>query len=88
MGLQVCGEIRAAGKTVPILVVSGILESATKVALLDAGADDYLSKPFSMDELLARIRALLRRPKQISGETLTFADLILNNTAGIGGLSP
>ena len=81
MGLQVCREIRAAGKTVPILVVSGILESATKVALLDAGADDYLSKPFSIDELLARIRALLRRPKQIAEDILTFTDVILNTKA-------
>lgn len=56
-------------------------ESATKVALLDAGADDYLSKPFSMDELLARVRALSRRPKQIAAEVLTFADLILNTKA-------
>lgn len=56
-------------------------ESTTKVALLDAGADDYLAKPFSMDELLARIRALLGRPKQIAGEILTFADLTLNTKA-------
>ena len=81
MGLQVCREIRAAGKTVPILVLSAMPESATKVALLDAGADDYLSKPFSMDELLARVRALSRRPKQIAAEVLTFADLILNTKA-------
>ena len=81
MGLQVCREIRAAGKTVPILMLSAIPESAVKVQLLDAGADDYLSKPFSMDELLARIRALLRRPKQISEDILTFADLILNTKA-------
>src|SRR5215831_10363985 len=81
MGLQVCREIRASGKTVPILVLSGVLESATKVAFLDAGADDYLSKPFSIDELLARIRALLRRPKQIVEDILTFADLILNTKA-------
>src|SRR5690348_11472261 len=81
MGLQVCREIRAAGKTVPILVLSGMPEATTKVALLDAGADDYLSKPFSMDELLARIRALLRRPKQIAEDILTFSDLVLNTKA-------
>ena len=81
MGLQVCREIRAAGKTVPILVLSGVSESATKVAFLDAGADDYLSKPFSIDELLARIRALMRRPKQIAEDILTFTDLILNTKA-------
>ena len=81
MGLQVCREIRAAGKTVPILVLSGILQAGTKVSLLDAGADDYMSKPFSIDELLARIRALLRRPKQIAEDILVFADLILNMKA-------
>src|SRR5689334_8078837 len=81
MGIQVCREIRAAGKTVPILVLSGILESATKVPLLDAGADDYLSKPFSMDELLARIRALLRRSRQLAGEILNFDDLTLDTKA-------
>jgi DNA-binding response OmpR family regulator len=81
MGLQVCREIRAAGKTVPILVLSGILQAGTKVSLLDAGADDYMSKPFSIEELLARIRALLRRPKQIAEDILVFADLILNMKA-------
>src|SRR5262245_18757158 len=50
MGLQVCREIRAAGRTVPILMLSAMTEFATKVELLDAGADDYMSKPFSMDE--------------------------------------
>jgi DNA-binding response OmpR family regulator len=81
MGLQVCREIRAAGKTVPILVLSAMTEFASKVALLDAGADDYLSKPFSTDELLARIRALLRRSRQLAGEILTFDDLTLDTKA-------
>ncbi len=80
-GLQVCLEIRACGKTVPILVMSVKPEPSTKVELLDAGADDYISKPFSLDELLAIIRALLRRPRQISGEILTFDALTLDTKA-------
>src|SRR5262249_10147561 len=63
--LQVCREIRERGKTVPILVMSVKQEPSTKVELLDAGADDYISQPFSLDELLAMIRALLRRPRQL-----------------------
>ena len=59
-GLEVCRELRKAGKTTPIIVVSVKSETSIKVKLLDAGADDYLSKPFSLNELLARIRALLR----------------------------
>ena len=82
-GLQVCREIRASGKTVPILVMSVKPEPSTKVELLDAGADDYISKPFSLDELLAMIRALLRRPRQLSGEILIFNDLTLDTKAHI-----
>jgi len=82
-GLQVCQEIRASGKTVPILVMSVKPEPSTKVELLDAGADDYISKPFSLDELLAMIRALLRRPRQLSGEILIFNDLTLDTKAHI-----
>lgn len=60
-GLEVCHLLRAAS-TVPILVLSARGEESTKVRALDLGADDYLTKPFGMDELLARVRALLRRP--------------------------
>jgi len=77
-GLEICQDIRATGKTMPILMLSERQEPATKAKLLDSGADDYLGKPFSLDELLARIRALLRRPKQITGDILTVDDLILN----------
>jgi two-component system KDP operon response regulator KdpE len=59
-GLDVCRALRAAS-TVPILVLSARGEEQTKVQALDLGADDYLTKPFGMDELLARVRALLRR---------------------------
>jgi two-component system KDP operon response regulator KdpE len=60
-GLQVCRSLRAMSP-VPILVLSARGEEATKVQALDLGADDYLTKPFGMGELLARVRALLRRP--------------------------
>jgi two-component system KDP operon response regulator KdpE len=60
-GLEVCRALRATA-TMPILVLSARGEERTKVQVLDLGADDYLTKPFGMDELLARVRALLRRP--------------------------
>ena len=82
-GLQVCREIRASGKTAPILVMSVKPEPSTKVELLDAGADDYISRPFSLDEILAMIRALLRRPQQLSGEILIFENLTLDTKAHI-----
>lgn len=77
-GRQVCEEIRKAGKTVPILVLSVISEVPTKVDILNIGADDYLTKPYSFEELLARIKALLCRPKQIESEVLRIDDLILD----------
>ncbi len=64
-GLDVCRGLRAASP-VPILVLSARGEEQTKVEALDLGADDYLTKPFSVDELLARVRALLRRPAPVS----------------------
>ncbi len=60
-GLDVCRRVRGMAR-IPILVLSARGEESTKVQALDAGADDYLTKPFGMDELLARVRALLRRP--------------------------
>lgn len=78
-GRQVCEEIRKAKKTVPILILSVKSEIPTKVDILNIGADDYLTKPYSFEELLARIRALLRRPKQIEGKVLEIDDLILDN---------
>lgn len=74
-GPAVCREIRARGKHVPILVLSVKTEVDAKVELLNAGADDYLAKPFSFEELLARINALLRRPSQIEEQVLTVDDL-------------
>jgi DNA-binding response OmpR family regulator len=77
-GLIVCEEIRKAGKDVPIIVVSVKTEATTKVDLLNAGADDYLTKPFSLDELLARMKALLRRPGKIENEILKIDDLVID----------
>lgn len=77
-GLEVCRRLRAAG-TVPILILTAKDAIPDRVAGLDAGADDYLVKPFEFDELLARIRALLRRAKPIEGpEVLSFSDLRLD----------
>ncbi len=81
-GLEVCREVRRDGRSVPILILSVKSETTTKVDLLNAGADDYLTKPFSLDELLARIKALLRRPKQIENEILQVDDLILDSSKG------
>ncbi|HEY3503554.1 MAG TPA: response regulator transcription factor [Actinocatenispora sp.] len=73
-GLAACRAIRAAGDTVPVLMLTAADAVGDRVAGLDAGADDYLPKPFALPELLARIRALLRRV-QSGPETLTYADL-------------
>jgi len=77
-GFEVCQEVRKKGKKMPILMLSVKSDTPTKVQLLNAGADDYLSKPFSLEELLARINALLRRPLSLENETLQVDDLVLD----------
>ena len=77
-GLQVCGEIRAAGKTTPILFLSVNDDTDVKIAALEAGADDYLTKPFSLKELNARIKAIRRRPTIMKQTLLTIDDLTLD----------
>jgi two-component system OmpR family response regulator len=77
-GLQICEEIRAAGKSTPILVLSVLGESKQKTHLINAGADDYMVKPFSFDELMARIHALLRRPQHFEGSILILESLSLD----------
>jgi DNA-binding response OmpR family regulator len=77
-GLEVCQEIRNAGKHMPILILSVKSTPEEKTELLNAGADDYLAKPFSHDELKARINALLRRPKVLMPPLLKVDDLILD----------
>lgn len=71
-GLEVVRRLRAAGKTVPIIILSSRDDEAGKVAALDLGADDYVSKPFGMEELAARIRAALRHRLQQEGERPVF----------------
>lgn len=77
-GLELCQRLRVQQQTLPILLLTARDSMADRVAGLDAGADDYLVKPFGMDELLARIRALLRRPSQLQASVLTLAGLTLN----------
>lgn len=77
-GDQVCKEIRENNKNVPIIILTVESETDNKINLLNIGADDYMTKPFSFEELLARIRAILRRPHQIENKILTVNDLTLN----------
>jgi len=80
-GLQVCRRLREGGDNTPVLMLTARGEVDDRVAGLDAGADDYLVKPFALRELLARVRALLRRTSEEDDapqETLTFEDLRLD----------
>jgi two-component system response regulator MprA len=76
-GLEVCRRLRAGGHGLPVLMLTARDEVESRVAGLDAGADDYVTKPFALEELLARLRALLRRTAD-ADEVLRFADLELN----------
>jgi DNA-binding response OmpR family regulator len=77
-GLQVCAKLRERKFSSPILMLTVRSETSDKVSALDGGADDYLTKPFSTEELLARVRALLRRPKPLQSDILEVADLRLD----------
>ena len=77
-GFEVCNELRRTGVKTPILMLTARDTIEDRVKGLDSGADDYLSKPFDFKELLARVRALLRRAKDLRPETLAVADLVLN----------
>src|SRR5688500_7796127 len=74
-GLDVCRELRESGTTAPILMLTARDSVPDRVSGLDAGADDYLPKPFHFDELLARIRALLRRRPALASATILIGDL-------------
>src|SRR5437868_4166688 len=76
-GLEVCRRLRKSGSSVPVLMLTARDEVESRVAGLDAGADDYVTKPFALEELLARMRALLRRAGAGSDEALRVADVAL-----------
>ena len=78
-GLEVCRRLRRSGNHVPVLMLTARDEIENRVAGLDAGADDYVTKPFALEELVARVRALLRRTSATTDdEALRFADLELD----------
>jgi two-component system response regulator MprA len=77
-GLEVTRRLRRSGSRLPVLMLTARDAVDNRVEGLDAGADDYVTKPFALEELLARLRALLRRATEEDGETLRFADLELN----------
>jgi len=79
-GIEVCRRLRAVGDATPVLMLTARSDVADRVAGLDAGADDYLAKPFALQELLARVRALLRRTSN-DRDVLRFADLSLDADA-------
>lgn len=77
-GMQICRNLRRRKLATPILVLSALSDTSHRVAGLEAGADDYLTKPFELEELVARIRALLRRAKPEEGAVLRFGDVEMN----------
>ncbi len=78
-GLEVCRRLRGSGSNLPVLMLTARTQVEDRVAGLDAGADDYVTKPFALEELLARLRALLRRTTEgDDGEALRFGDLELD----------
>jgi DNA-binding response OmpR family regulator len=77
-GMTLCRELRARGLTTPVLMLTARDAVADRVSGLDSGADDYLVKPFAFAELLARIRTLLRRPRQTLPAALQVGDLVLD----------
>jgi len=80
-GFEVCRELRARGNATPILMLTARAAIEDRLTGFDAGADDYLTKPFSFRELLARIRALLRRDSQLRPEVLGIEDLIVDSAS-------
>lgn len=80
-GFEVCRELRAAGSNVPVIMLTARDAIQDRIAGLDSGADDYLTKPFEVMELLARLRALLRRGHVVRPATITIADLVIDTRA-------
>jgi DNA-binding response OmpR family regulator len=79
-GVELCKRVRAEGVHTPIIMLTALGSIGNKVEGLNSGADDYLVKPFSFEELVARIKALLRRPAAQTGTVLTLGDLTLDTT--------
>ena len=79
-GITVVKELRAAGFSTPVLMLTAKAQLEDKVEGLDSGADDYLTKPFAMEELIARVRALMRRQPEFTDNNLTFGDLSLRRS--------
>ncbi|MGB3516661.1 MAG: response regulator transcription factor [Elainellaceae cyanobacterium] len=77
-GLELCRRLRATGSKTPVILLTAKDDISDRVAGLDAGADDYVTKPFSIEELLARVRAHLRRSQDDDADVLHFDDLSLN----------
>ena len=77
-GLEVCAALRTSGSRVPILMLTALDAIEHRIAGLDAGADDYLTKPFDFGELLARIRALTRRGSDIPGQKIEVGELVID----------
>lgn len=77
-GFEVCSELRKSGSSVPVLMLTARDDVQDRITGLDSGADDYLIKPFDFHELLARIRALLRRERTLVPEIIEIADLSIN----------
>ena len=82
-GFAVCRELRAQGSAVPVLMLTARDDVEDRIAGLDTGADDYLTKPFHFHELLARMRALLRRGKALRQENIVIADLVVDTRAHV-----
>ncbi len=80
-GFEVCRDLRAAGITVPVIMLTARDTVQDRITGLDSGADDYLTKPFAVTELLARLRALLRRGHVVRPATITIANLVLDTGA-------
>lgn len=80
-GFEVCSQLRAAGSAVPIIMLTARDHIQDRIDGLDCGADDYLTKPFAVAELLARLRALLRRGHIVHPETIEIGNLLINTRA-------
>ncbi|MBY0328942.1 response regulator transcription factor [Patescibacteria group bacterium] len=78
-GSLVCQEIRASGNSVPILMLSAICNTHEKIKLLELGADDYMTKPFLLKEVYARLNALLRRPQKIVLDTCSIGEVTIDS---------